>query len=245
MKLLKLKDYEALSKTACDIVAEKLKTIERPVLGLATGSTPEGLYSCLIEKYKAGELSFKHATTFNLDEYVGLDANHPGSYQYYMKEKLFHHIDLPPERAHVPSGTDIDLQSHCQAYEEKIQKAGNIDIQILGIGINGHIGFNEPGTSFDSRTHVVELDESTREVNSRFFNSLEEVPTKAVTMGIQTIMDADEVILLISGENKADTAAAFMNTEVSEDFPASILKTHPNFTLLVDEAAFSKVEQND
>lgn len=244
MKILKVKDYEQLSKAACDIVAKKMKEIEQPVLGLATGSTPEGLYKCLIERYRAGVISFAGATTFNLDEYVGLDENHPGSYQYYMKDKLFNHINLPPERAFVPSGTDEDLQAHCEAYEEKINKVGKVDIQILGVGINGHIGFNEPGTSFDSRTHVVELDESTRQVNSRFFNSLDEVPTKAVTMGIQTIMDAEEIVLIISGENKADTVAAFMDSEITEDFPASILKKHPNFTLIVDEPAYSKVTNN-
>ncbi|WLV23992.1 glucosamine-6-phosphate deaminase [Aciduricibacillus chroicocephali] len=244
MKILKVKNYEQLSKAACDIVTKKIKNIEHPVLGLATGSTPEGLYKCLIERYEAGEITFANATSFNLDEYVGLDETHPGSYQYYMKDKLFNHINLPAERAFVPSGTDEDLQAHCEAYEDKIKKAGKIDIQILGIGINGHIGFNEPGTSFDSRTHVVELDESTREVNSRFFNSLDEVPTKAVTMGIQTIMDADEVVLIISGENKADTVLAFMESEISEEFPASILKKHPNFTLIVDEPAYSKVPDN-
>lgn len=242
MKLLKMKDYKELSKAACDLVAEKIQSLDNPVLGLATGSTPEGLYECLIERHQAGELSFKQATTFNLDEYVGLDATHPGSYQYYMYDKLFKHIDLPLSSAHVPSGTDENLEEHCKAYEEKIRNAGKIDIQILGIGINGHIGFNEPGTSFDSRTHVVELDASTREVNSRFFDSLDEVPYKAVTMGIQTIMDADEIILLISGENKAGTVAELLQTEVSEAFPASILKEHPNFTLIVDEAAYSKVK---
>lgn len=242
MKIVTTRDYAQLSKAACDIVSDKLKCISEPVLGLATGSTPEGLYECLIERCKAGEISFKNATTFNLDEYVGLDETHPGSYQYYMKEKLFNHIDLPIERANVPSGTDSDLESHCKAYEQKIRETGKIDIQILGIGVNGHIGFNEPGTSFNSRTHVVELDPSTIEVNSRFFNSIDEVPGKAVTMGIQTIMDADEVVLIISGENKADTVAAFIESDVSEDFPASVLKNHPNFTLIVDEAAYSKVQ---
>lgn len=241
MNIIKLKNPEELSKVACDMMVERLTTIKNPVIGLATGSTPEGLYKCLIEKYNQGIIDFKNVTSFNLDEYVSLDESHPASYQYYMKENLFNHVNIPLEHAYVPSGVENNLADHCKEYENKIASVGKIDVQILGIGINGHIGFNEPGTSFSSRTHVVELDESTREVNSRFFESLDEVPTSAVTMGIQTIMDAKEVVLLITGENKAETVKQLIETDVTEDFPASALKNHPNFTLLVDEAAYSRV----
>lgn len=242
MEIITFKTKKELSEKACDMVLKAIHSSDEPVIGLATGSTPEGLYECLINQYKNGHVDFDHVTSFNLDEYVGLDESHPGSYKYYMKEKLFDHVNIPEEKAHVPSGIATDLESHCKAYEEKIAAAGRIDLQILGIGVNGHIGFNEPGTSFESRTHVVELKESTREVNSRFFNSIDEVPTDAVTMGIQTILDAKEVVLLITGENKAETVRQLIETDVTEDFPASALKNHPNFTLLVDEAAYSKVK---
>lgn len=242
MEIIKFKTKKELSEKACDMVINAIQSKDEPVIGLATGSTPEGLYECLIDNYKNGEVDFSHVTSFNLDEYVGLDESHPGSYKYYMKEKLFDHVNIPTDKAHVPSGIATDLDQHCKDYEDKIAAAGQIDLQILGIGINGHIGFNEPGTSFSSRTHVVELKESTREVNSRFFNSIDEVPTDAVTMGIETILNAKEVVLLITGENKAETVRQLVETEVTEDFPASALKNHPNFILLVDEAAYSKVK---
>lgn len=242
MNIIKVKDYQELTKKACEILVEKMKMLKSPVLGLATGSTPEGLYECLIEHYNRQEITFENVTSFNLDEYVGLNADHPSSYNYYMHDKLFNHINISEDRASVPNGVTSDLVAHCEAYEQAITDAGKIDIQILGVGINGHIGFNEPGTSFDSKTHIVELDESTREVNGRFFESADEVPEKAITMGIKTIMDSGEVLLLISGENKAETVARLVNGEISEEFPASVLKRHSNFTLIVDEAAYSKVE---
>lgn len=241
MNIIKTNNFETLSMEACDLVVNTIKNVKQPAIGLATGSTPEGLYKCLIERYINGEISFSDVTTFNLDEYVGLAETHPGSYQYYMRENFFNHIDIASGNAHIPSGIEADLNLHCTEYEEKIESKGRIDLQILGVGINGHIGFNEPGTSFESKTHIVELKPSTREVNSRFFESVEEVPTQALTMGIQTIMNAKEIILLISGANKAETVKAFIESEVSEDFPASILKTHPNFTLIVDEEAYALV----
>lgn len=242
MKVVKLADYDVLSNYACKLVTNVLNKEENPVIGLATGSTPEGLYDCLIEQYKQGLLNFENVTTFNLDEYVGLDENHPGSYRYYMREKLFDHINIKLDNVHMPSGTEEDLKKHCEEYEQKIKNAGQIDLQILGVGVNGHIGFNEPGTPFSSKTHVVELKESTRKVNSRFFNHIDEVPNKAVTMGIETIMSAKEVVLLISGEAKQETVRAFMESDISEDFPASVLKQHPNFKLVVDEEAYALVK---
>lgn len=241
MELIKVKNYEELSEKAGSIIVERIQALDNPVLGLATGSTPEGLYTYLIEKYKQGELSFQNITTFNLDEYVGLREDDINSYHYFMKEKLFNHVDLNDEKAHVPDGNVIDLEKECQAYEQKIREHGNIDIQVLGVGVNGHIGFNEPGTAFSSRTHLVELTESTRQANARFFSSIDEVPTMAITMGIETIMDSKMIVFLVSGESKAETLARIMNGEVSEDCPASILRTHPNTIVIADEAACSKL----
>lgn len=241
MRIIKVKDYEELSREACHFILDHMTQNEKLVLGLATGSTPEGLYSNLVERFKQGEASFKHVTSFNLDEYVGLSAEDPQSYRHYMNEKLFSHVDIPAENAHVPNGASIDIEQECKDYEKRIEESGKIDVQILGLGLNGHIGFNEPGTPFSSRTHIIDLDDSTREANSRFFQSLEEVPTKAVTMGIGTIMESKEILLLVSGKNKAEAVARLMNGEVSTDFPASVLKQHKNVTVIADEDALSKV----
>src|SRR5690606_7743327 len=188
MKIVKVKDYDEMSRYAADYLAKRIAKLDKPVLGLATGSTPEVLYEELIKKYKEGKVSFKNVTTFNLDEYVGLDKNDPNSYHFYMMEKLFNHVDITKENVNLPNGVAPDLQKECQEYEQRIQKVGKIDVQLLGMGMNGHIGFNEPGTPFTQRTHVVELDESTRKANSRFFASLDDVPKQAITMGIGTIM---------------------------------------------------------
>ncbi|GGA67103.1 glucosamine-6-phosphate deaminase [Ornithinibacillus halotolerans] len=242
MNIIAAKDYQDMSEKACEIVSETVKSKDKPVLGLATGSTPEGLYQCLIEKNKTNEVNFEHVTTFNLDEYVGLDADNPNSYRYFMNEKLFNHINVNQDNTHVPSGVASNLEEECATYEKLIKEHGAIDLQILGIGLNGHIGFNEPGTPFTSRTHIVELDESTRQANARFFDSMDEVPTQAITTGIETIMDSKKIVLLVSGENKADTVKRLMEGEVSEDFPASILKEHADVTIIADEAALSKVD---
>ncbi|WP_064971727.1 glucosamine-6-phosphate deaminase [Ornithinibacillus californiensis] len=241
MNIISTKDYQEMSRKACELVAETINTIEKPILGLATGSTPEGLYQCLINKHKEEQLSFRHVTTFNLDEYVGLGSENPNSYRYFMNGKLFQHIDIRKENTYVPNGSAENLEEECVSYEELIREHGGMDLQILGIGLNGHIGFNEPGTPFTSRTHIVELDESTRQANARFFDSLEEVPTHAITTGIGTIMESKKILLLISGENKADTVTRLVNGDISEDFPASILKEHPNVTIIADEAALSKL----
>lgn len=241
MEIIKVKDYQAMSEKACDLLMKKMNTTENPVLGLATGSTPEGLYQQLIEKYQQNQVSFKHTTTFNLDEYVGLSPTDPNSYYYYMQEKLFQHIDIPDDHAHLPKGDADDLASGCQDYENMIKHAGQVHLQLLGIGLNGHIGFNEPGTPFSSRTHIVDLDESTRNANARNFASIEDVPTQAVSMGIATIMESKQILLLVSGEKKSDAVAKLVNGEVSEDMPASILQKHDNVILVADEAALKKV----
>ena len=176
---------------------------------------------------------------------MGLDKNDPNSYHFYMMEKLFNHVDITKENVNLPNGVAPDLQKECQEYEQRIQKVGKIDVQLLGMGMNGHIGFNEPGTPFTQRTHVVELDESTRKANSRFFASLDDVPKQAITMGIGTIMESKEILLIVSGESKADAVARLLDKEeVSEDFPASILRNHDNVTVVVDEAALSKTKKN-
>ena len=240
LKVIQVKDYDDMSEKACEMLTDRLKSLENPVLGLATGSTPEGLYQRIIEKYEQKEISFQNAMTFNLDEYVGLAKEDPNSYYYYMNEKLFKHIDIPKERIHLPNGTAADLEKECNDYEQLIHAQNHIDLQLLGLGVNGHIGFNEPGTPFSSRTSVVDLVESTINANSRFFDSIEDVPTQAISMGIKTIMESQEIILLASGESKAEAIARLINGEVSEDFPASILKNHKRVTVIADEAALAK-----
>ncbi|GGN52416.1 glucosamine-6-phosphate deaminase [Oceanobacillus indicireducens] len=242
MNVIKVKDYDEMSEKATEFMVDRINSLENPVLGLATGSTPEGLYQRIIEKHQQNEISFENVTTFNLDEYVGLEQNDPNSYYYFMNEKLFRHVDIAIDRVHIPNGAATDLKKECMEHERAIEQVGGIDVQVLGIGGNGHIGFNEPGTSFTSKTHIVDLDESTIQANARFFNSIEEVPTQAVSMGIETIMNSKEILLLVSGEAKADAMAKLLNGEVTEDFPASILKKHENVTVIVDEAALSGVE---
>lgn len=208
------------------------------VLGLATGSTPEELYAELIRLNQEGKVSFRDVKTFNLDEYCGLPVDHPQSYRYFMQDKLFDHIDIDPQNTYVPDGfrtSDEDLL----AYDRAIAEAGGIDLQLLGIGVNGHIAFNEPGTPFDSLTHVVELTEKTRQVNSRFFNSINEVPTHAICMGMRTIMNTQNIILIALGENKAEAVRDTVYGEVTPMCPSSVLQLHPNVTIFVDEEAAS------
>ena len=242
MNLIKVNDYEEMSQTVCKIISEKLTELSSPVLGLATGSTPQRLYELLVDEYKQGKISFANTHTVNLDEYVGLDSTDPNSYRYYMDTILFDHIDIPKHQAHIPNGAATDLQKECEDYEAIIRSAGGVDLQLLGIGLNGHIGFNEPGTSFTSRTHVVALDESTREANARFFNSIDDVPTQAITMGIDSIFESKEIVLMISGEKKAEALYKLINGDVTEDFPASILQNHENVTVVADKAALSLLQ---
>ncbi|MBQ7278240.1 MAG: glucosamine-6-phosphate deaminase [Clostridia bacterium] len=213
-----------------------LKNKPNAILGGATGSTPLGLYAELVRLNKAGEISFKDASSFNLDEYVGLDGSHDQSYRYFMDHNLFDHIDIDKSRTHVPSGIDI---SDPAAYDKAIAAAGGVDLQLLGIGNNGHIGFNEPGTPFGSLTHVVELTESTREANKRFFASIDDVPTHAVTMGIKTVMQAKSIILMATGPAKAPIMKQMLQGPVTEEVPASVLQLHPDVTVYMDFEAAS------
>lgn len=242
-KLIIADNYDEMSKIAAEMVIKKIKEAkDRFVLGLATGSTPEGLYRYLVEDHKKNDTSYEHITTFNLDEYAKLSRENENSYYYFMNDHLFNHIKIPRENIHIPDGNQENLEEECLRYEALIEQSGGIDLQLLGIGHNGHIGFNEPGTSFQSKTHIVELDETTRIANARFFNALEEVPTHAVTMGISTIMKSREILLLISGKNKAETAQKLLEGEISEAFPASVLKQHPNITAIIDRDAYSLIK---
>ncbi|MCG3420585.1 glucosamine-6-phosphate deaminase [Oceanobacillus jordanicus] len=239
MQLKTVENYEEMSRLACSVIIQRIQQLDNPVLGLATGSTPEGLYKQMIEQYKQKNVSFESVRTFNLDEYVGLTKEDEQSYDFYMKDNLFQHIDIDQANTHLPNGVAADLEKECIDYEARIEQAGGIDVQVLGIGLNGHIGFNEPGTNFSSRTHIIDLAPSTRKANARFFEDLAEVPEKAITMGIETIMQSKEILLLVSGEKKAEAVSRMIEGEISEEFPASILQKHPNVTVIGDKAALS------
>ena len=225
---------ENIAAMAAQHYVSLLKRKPNAILGGATGSTPLGLYAELVRLNTSGEISFKDASSFNLDEYVGLDGAHDQSYRYFMDHNLFDHIDIDKARTRVPSGIDI---SDPAAYDKEIQAAGGVDLQLLGIGNNGHIGFNEPGTPFGSLTHIVELTESTREANKRFFASIDEVPTHAVTMGIKTVMQARSIILMAIGPAKAPIMKEMLQGPVTEKVPASVLQLHPDVTVYMDYEA--------
>ncbi|MGB9772790.1 MAG: glucosamine-6-phosphate deaminase [Bacteroidota bacterium] len=233
--------YEEMSKEAAKIVADRLRKKPNLVLGLATGSTPLGLYKELIRMHKTDGLDFSKVTTFNLDEYIGLPPSHDQSYHYFMWENLFKHINVDPRFVHIPDGMATDIDAFCQWYEDEIKRAGGIDLQILGIGANGHIAFNEPGSSLGSRTRIKTLTKKTIEDNARFFPRKEDVPRYAITMGIGTIMDAKEVILLANGKNKADAVKAAVEGPITAMVPASMLQMHRKATIIVDKEAGSKL----
>ncbi|WP_059102856.1 glucosamine-6-phosphate deaminase [Shouchella shacheensis] len=237
MNIIRVKDYEEMSRQAAAHLYKRMTAGKRMTMGLATGATPERTYDLIIEKAEGDNQSFHHIHTFNLDEYAGLDSSDTNSYRYYMNQRFFNHIDLPKEQTHLPNGMAPDLEEECHRYEDELKQTGGLDVQLLGIGSNGHIGFNEPGTSFSSRTHVVALTKETREANARYFTSMNAVPKHAITMGIETIMEAKEIILLVSGEAKAEAYDRLLSGGVDEFFPASILKKHPNVLLIADEAA--------
>jgi len=235
------KNYDEMSELAASIVAERLRKNPALVLGLATGSTPLGTYRALTRMHRDEGLDFSRATTFNLDEYIGLSPTHPQSYHRFMEEHFFRHVNLDRRFAFIPDGTAADVEAHCQWYEEQIRAAGGIDLQILGIGRNGHLAFNEPGSSLGSRTRIKPLSEDTRRDNARFFPSLEAVPTHAITMGIGTIMEARELILLASGERKADAVKAAVEGPITAIVPASIMQMHRRAYVIVDQPAAAKL----
>ena len=236
MKIIKVKDYESMSEEAFKVVLEVVKNNPNAVLGLATGSTPLGLYAKMIEDHKNNGTSYANCRTVNLDEYVGLDINSDQSYVYFMRENLFKNIDIKLENTNIENGKAEDKQAECERYNALLAELVQ-DIQVLGIGSNGHIAFNEPGTSFDSVTHIVDLAESTIKDNSRLFNSIDEVPRQAFTMGLSNIMNAKKILILANGENKAYAVGELVNGEIREEIPASILRNHPDCTLICDELA--------
>ncbi|HZG74164.1 MAG TPA: glucosamine-6-phosphate deaminase [Chondromyces sp.] len=238
MQIIKAENYTEMSQKAAGFILTRIKANPALTLGLATGGTPVGTYEELIEDHVQNGTSYSQAITFNLDEYIGLSAGHKNSYRQFMNEKLFNHIDIPLSQTHIPHGDAEDIEMECMSYEKLIERNGGIDLQLLGIGRNGHIGFNEPGTPFESATHIVDLAPSTIKANARFFSSPEEVPTQAITMGISTIMKSREILLLVSGEAKKEAMKKLMSGEISEKFPASILNQHPNVTVIIDQAAW-------
>jgi len=242
MKIIKCKNYEEVSQQASDILVAQLKQKPNSVLGLATGSTPIRLYEKLIEAYEKKSISFKDVISYNLDEYIGIDRSHPQSYYQYMHKHLFSKVNMKEDHIHIPNNDINHIDTHAEAYNEDLSKH-HIDIQILGIGSNGHIGFNEPKTPFGNETFIVELDEQTRKDNMRFFSSLDEVPKYAITMGIKNIMRSKQIVLMASGKEKAEAVYKMIYGEVTEDLPASILQLHPNVIVIVDELAGSKIKR--
>ena len=238
---VKIQTKEKMNEEIAQLFIDTVNENPNCVLGLATGSSPLGVYSKLIEAYKDGKVSFKDVRTFNLDEYVGLSEDHEQSYRYFMNHNLFDHIDIAKENTHVPCG-NVESEEGLDSYDNLIDEAGGIDLQILGIGSDGHIAFNEPGTSFDSLTHIAELAQSTINDNSRFFESVDQVPTKAVTMGLASIMKAKKIVLIATGESKADAVKGLLMGLITEKVPCSILRKHPDVTIYVDRDAYSKIK---
>ncbi len=241
MKLIRVTDYEEMSRKAAEIIAEQVKEKPESCLGLATGETPVGTYRELVHYRNEGKISFERVHTVNLDEYCGLSADDRQSYRYYMKTNFFDAIGIDPARTFLPDGMNTDVEAECSRYDRVIEGLGGIDLQLLGIGRNGHIGFNEPASYFSKGTHCVTLTESTIEANKRYFASAEEVPRKAYTMGIGTIMAAKKILLLASGREKADAVRASLQGEVTPEMPASILQFHRDAVLIADEEACSKL----
>ncbi len=240
MNVIVVNNYDRMSEEVAKLVRGQITEKPDSVLGLPTGGTPVGVYGLLVEMGKRG-LDFSRVTTFNLDEYVGLAGDHPQSYRYYMQTNLFSGVNIKAANTFVPNGVASDLDAECEAYEKRIKQAGGIDLQLLGIGTNAHIGFNEPGAEFGTMTRVVDLTESTIEANSRFFASRAEVPTKAISMGMKSIMQAKNIILLANGGGKAEAIRAAVLGPVTVDVPASVLQLHPSVTVVVDQAAASKL----
>ena len=242
MLLLIKENSHQMSIEAAKQVASQIKLKPDSVIGFATGSTPLGLYKELIRMHKEEGLDFSKVISFNLDEYVGLPPSHPESYHYFMWENLFKHININPSKVHIPMGMADNVEAFCDWYEEKINSYGGIDIQILGIGANGHIAFNEPGSSLGSRTRIKTLGKKTRLDNSRFFNNINEVPKYAITMGVGTIMEAKKLLLIANGINKADAIKATVEGPIMAKYPATIVQLHRYATVIIDKDAASKLE---
>ena len=242
MLLIEAKDYHDMSRKAANIISAQVIMKPHAVLGLATGSTPIGAYKQLVEWYNKGDLDFAGVTSVNLDEYKGLSPENDQSYRYFMNTNLFNHVNIDKAHTYVPNGLEPDSEKACEDYNEIIRSVGGIDLQLLGLGNNGHIGFNEPGEAFEKETHCVDLTESTIQANKRFFEKVEDVPTQAYTMGIKNIMQARKVLLIVSGEGKAEILDQVLYGPVTPQVPASILQLHTDLTVVADEAALSVIK---
>lgn len=229
--------YEQMSRAAAEIIIEQQTQKPDSVLGLATGSTPMGMYRALVDAHHAGRVDFFRAVTFNLDEYYRIPKNNTHSYHYYMEHNLFRHVNIRRKNTHIPDGDTDDVDAECARYDGLIQVHGGIDLQVLGIGANGHIGFNEPGQQLFTKTHLVKLTDKTIQDNAKFFDRIEDVPRYAITMGMGTIMQVKKIILLISGRNKAAIFKKIMRDEITTDIPASLLQIHGDVTVLLDKEA--------
>lgn len=243
MKIIRTKDYADMSRKAAGIIAAQIIMKPDCVLGLATGSSPIGLYDQLVSWYEKGDLDFSKVSSVNLDEYRGLEPANDQSYDYFMHKYLFDRVNIDPANTNVPDGMAQDAEEECRRYEELIASYGGVDLQLLGMGHNGHIGFNEPGAVFEKMTHCVSLTESTIEANKRFFASAEDVPKQAYSMGIGTIMKARKILVVVSGEDKAEMLAKAFLGDVTPEVPASILQMHPDVTVVADEAACSRLPE--
>ena len=241
MKIIEAKDYNDMSRKAANILSAQVIMKPDCVLGLATGSTPVGAYRQLVERFEKGDLDFSQVKSVNLDEYKGLERTNDQSYYYFMHENLFNHVNIKEENTNVPNGMEPDAEKECARYEALIDSLGGVDLQLLGLGHNGHIGFNEPAEAFDKATHCVNLTERTIEANKRFFASADDVPRQAYTMGIGTIMRAKKILIIVSGEDKAEIVRDAFFGPVTPKVPASILQMHPDVTLVADAAALSKI----
>jgi len=237
MKIIITKNYEELSKVAANEMAEIIKSNPKAILGLATGGSPIGMYKELIRMNKEGEIDFSTITTVNLDEYIGLSGEHTQSYRYFMNENLFNHINIDKKNTYVPNGLAENIEEECKNYDAKIADLGGTDVQLLGIGNNGHIAFNEPNQELVAGTHLTRLTEDTIKANARFFDSIDEVPKTALTMGLGGIMKSKKIIVIASGEGKAEAVKAMVSGKISTNMPASMLQMHRDVVVIIDEAA--------
>lgn len=241
MRIIKVKNYEELSKKTANLILAQVHLKPDAVLGLATGSSPIGTYEKIVAAYRQGDVDFSNVTTINLDEYRGIPRSHEQSYWYFMHKHLFDFVNVRKDHIFVPNGENLNSEEVCREYDAVIETSGGIDMQLLGIGLDGHIGFNEPADYFERNTHCVDLTESTIEANKRFFQSREEVPKQAYTMGIEPILQAKKVVMIANGKNKADILKKALTGRVTPQIPASILQMHPDFTLIADEEALCEL----